>query len=250
MHPTPDRRLRLAAALWLAAMLALPIGRWVAGADALPSTLAVGVAAQVVLVVGALARAWGLRRALLGAAVVAGGGWLAEAVGVRTGWPFGAYAYTALLRPSLGGVPVLVPLSWLMMLPCAWAVAAAVAGDGSRRRLARVGHSALAFTAWDLFLDPQMVGWGVWQWRTPGAYFGIPLQNFAGWIAVAALLTAVARPAPLGAAGAVLVAVYALTAALQTLGLALFWGQPGPALCGAVAMGGYAAAAWRRAGPA
>lgn len=248
MRPGLDRRLVLPTAVWLAAMVALPIGRWVAGPDALPPTLAAGVAAQVVLVVGVLALAWGRRRALAAAAVVAGGGWLVEAVGVRTGWPFGSYAYTGLLRPSLGGVPVLVPLSWLMMLPCAWAVAAAVAGDGPQRRLARVGHSALAFTAWDLFLDPQMVGWGVWRWRSPGAYFGIPLQNFAGWIAVAALLTAVARPAPLGAAGAVLVAVYAGTALLQTLGLALFWGQPGPALCGALAMGGYAAVAWRRCG--
>ncbi len=250
MRARLDRRLWLPAAAWFAAMVALPIARWLAGDGAVPAALTAAVVAQVALVVGALALAWGARRALGAAAVVAGGGWLAEAVGVRTGWPFGDYAYSDRLWPALAGVPALVPLSWLMMLPCAWAVAAAVTGDAPGRRWARVGHGALAFTAWDLYLDPQMVGWGVWHWRQPGAYFGIPLQNFAGWIAVAAALTAAVRPAPLGAAGPVLLAVYGVTAALQALGLGLFWGQPGPALCGALAMGGYAALAWRRGRPA
>ena len=36
-------------------------------------------------------------------------------------------------------------------------------------------------TAWDLAMDPMMVAGGHWVWEQPGAYFGIPLQNYWGW---------------------------------------------------------------------
>ena len=32
-------------------------------------------------------------------------------------------------------------------------------------------------------LDPQMVIAGHWVWHVEGAYFGIPVQNFVGWLA-------------------------------------------------------------------
>ena len=44
-------------------------------------------------------------------------GWTAEAIGSKTGFPFGAYHYTDRLQPQLLGVPLLIPLAWLMMLP-------------------------------------------------------------------------------------------------------------------------------------
>jgi putative membrane protein len=46
--------------------------------------------------------------------------------------------------------------------------------------------------AWDVFLDPQMVGDGHWTWAHPTPSLpgvdGIPLTNFAGWLAVGALM--------------------------------------------------------------
>ena len=36
-------------------------------------------------------------------------------------------------------------------------------------------------TAWDLAMDPMMVAGQHWIWEKPGAYFGIPLQNYWGW---------------------------------------------------------------------
>ena len=58
---------------------------------------------------------WALR--LVG---VAGGiGLLAEAIGVRTGVPFGRYAYADSLGAKLFDVPLIVPLAWVMMsYPC------------------------------------------------------------------------------------------------------------------------------------
>jgi uncharacterized membrane protein len=91
-----------------------------------------------------------------------------------------------------------------------------------------------------------MVEWNLWVWDEPGAYFGIPLQNYLGWLVGSALITAGVRPAPLRSQGLVL--IYGLTWLLETVGLAIFWGLPGPALCGFVAMGVFVLLAWRSEG--
>lgn len=118
--------------------------------------------------------------------VTAGGGLAAEAVGVRTGLPFGEYAYEGTLGPELLDVPLVVPLAWTMM---AYPVLLAA------RRLTRhwvpvVG--AFGLVAWDVFLDPQMVGDGHWTWADPEPSLpgvdGIPLTNYAGWAVVGLLM--------------------------------------------------------------
>jgi len=109
--------------------------------------------------------------------------------------------------------------------------------------------SALAFTAWDLFLDPQMVAWDLWRWADPGAinYFGIPFVNYAGWLLASAVITLIAgRIAPLHRLPArPLLIIYAITWALETIGLAVFWGLPAPALVGSIGMGAMLLWAWR-----
>jgi putative membrane protein len=99
------------------------------------------------------------------------------------------------------------------MLPAAWAIAARIAGAWSGP--AFVGFSALAMTAWDLALDPQMVAWGFWIWAEPGGYFGIPWSNFIGWVLTTALITVVVRPTELPTE--ILVLIYTLTWLLQSM---------------------------------
>ena len=121
--------------------------------------------------------------------VTAGGGLLAEAVGVRTGIPFGEYAYTGTLGPELLGVPVVVPLAWTMMAYPLLLAARRISG----RWTPLVGGFGLA--AWDVFLDPQMVDDGRWRWAdpTPGlpGVDGIPLTNYAGWLVVGVAMMAI-----------------------------------------------------------
>ena len=139
------------------------------------------------------ARVHGLRGAAVLLAVAGGGGLLVEAVGVHTGVPFGAYAYTGDLGAEVLGVPAVVPLAWTMM---AWP--ALVVGRTLARRLpvALVGGVALA--AWDLFLDPQMVDAGHWTWAHPHPALplvpGVPLTNYAGWLVVAVVMVGTLRP--------------------------------------------------------
>ncbi len=227
-------------ALWLLTMIALPIAKYFWADLALTWGVFLGVVFQVSLVLAILYRAGGVAGAVRIAVLVTLLTWLAEAIGTATSWPFGAYNYTPRLQPQLAQVPLLIPVAWLMMLPSAWAVAYQVAGRWSGPLFVAV--SALALTAWDLFLDPQMVAWGLWVWSEPGGYFGIPWLNFMGWLLTAALITIVVRPRDLPVAP--LLAIYVVTWLLESIGLFFFWGLPGPAVVGFVAMGSLIWLAW------
>jgi lycopene beta-cyclase len=240
-----DRKLRLhysLIGLWALLMILIPLLRW----HFADIGLWWGVMACVVLlattVLVCLWRAWGLRQTARTAVLLLPATWLIEWIGSTTGFPFGEYTYTTALQPQLAHVPLVVPLAWLMMLPPAWAVASVITGANTGWRF--VGISALAFTAWDFFLDPQMVGWGYWVWYPSGGYFGIPWVNFVGWVVSAALLTWIVRPPALPITPLVL--IYTITWLLQTLGQWLFWAMPGPALVGFVTMGSFVALVWVR----
>lgn len=113
-----------------------------------------------------------------------------EMLSVQTGFPYGWYSYSSKLGPGLAGVPLLVPLCWQMM---AWN-AASVAQLITPKRWGKVSIipvAALALTAWDVFLDPQMVRSGLWTWARQGEYVGIPLENYLGWLLTALILFAV-----------------------------------------------------------
>jgi putative membrane protein len=127
----------------------------------------------------------GWKRALALLGLVFGISLLFESLGVATGWVYGPYHYTARLGPLfLGLVPLLIPAAWFMMMYPSLVVAEAVLPSGGRRwprALATAAVAGMVMTAWDLTMDPIMVGSGYWVWQVHGAYFGIPLQNFWGW---------------------------------------------------------------------
>ena len=226
---------RILLLVWVLEMVSVPILKWRWGARAERAGIIIGVLLRQAPSHRAFT-AWGLWPTMRAALIIAGLGWAVEYVGSHTGLPFGRYHYTERLQPQLGGVPLLIPLAWLMMLPPAWAVARLITGDtGASFILA----AALAFTAWDLFLDPQMVAWGFWVWDQPGGYFGIPWVNYAGWLLASAVMTALAAPlsTPDLFPVAPLFLIYSITWFLQAFGQFFFWKLRGPALVGAAGMG-------------
>jgi uncharacterized membrane protein len=205
----------------------------------------VTVASVVVFFVAAVAdaaRVHGPAGAVVLTAVAGGGGLAAEAVGVATGRPFGHYAYTGTLGPELLGVPVAVPLAWVMMAWPALVVARTLVVRGPA--VAVVGAAAL--TAWDVFLDPQMVAAGHWTWfdTAPGLPLipGIPLTNYLGWLLVSTVIMAILDRAlprqqiPSAPASALYLWVYFSS----VMGHAVFFDLPGSAITGGVLMGAVA----------
>lgn len=176
------------AVVTLAAMIATPLaGRGGRVRQVLSPVVVGGLAATTT---AAATRRWGGARAATAAAVVAAGTGLVEGVGSRRGVPFGRYAYTDRLRPQIAGVPAVVPVAWwAMALPAREAAVAALGPHASRPR--RIAAGAAALTAWDLFLDPQMVAEGFWTWARRGRYRGIPTTNFLGWFATGLAVMAV-----------------------------------------------------------
>jgi putative membrane protein len=234
-------------ALWLAVLIATPISIWLAGDDVFPVVATLGVLSQSAATLIALISGWPTGRVLGAAATVFAGAWVVETLGSATGFPFGAYDYTDALHPQLAGVPLVISLAWFMMLIPAWAVAGAILAR-SHERLGRWHtplHAAVtgaAFTAWDLYLDPQMVAHELWIWDNPEGYFGIPWINFVGWWLAASLLTLLIRPT--GLPRGRLMVSYTLTWAFQSIGLGIFWGQTGPAVVGFLGMGLFVGWSW------
>jgi putative membrane protein len=191
-------------------------------------------------------------RAAAGLLVVCGGGGLlVEALGTATGIPFGRYDYTTgSLGPTVLGVPLLVPLAWVMMGWPAYLVGLLLADRaGWSGPIAKALVAGWALASWDLFLDPQLVDAGAWRWVSPRPALPgvpmVPLSNYAGWLlAATALLVgldaavgAAARPQP---TDLLPYGLYLWTYVSSLLGQAAFLGLPGSALWGGLGMGAVA----------
>ena len=121
-----------------------------------------------------------------------------ETVGVVTGWVYGPYHYTDMLGPRfLGLVPYLIPIAWFMMIYPSQVISERLLEGrrlgGWRRALGLAAVASVVMTSWDLLMDPMMVQMGAWVWDVPGAYFGIPVHNYAGWIATTFVIYAIYR---------------------------------------------------------
>lgn len=112
-------------------------------------------------------------------------GFVAEAVGVNTGFPFGGYSYTGALAPILLSVPLVVAGAWMILI--AWV----------RQLSMPIWAGAIAMTLFDLVIDPLAANTlGYWKWSHAGPYYGVPLSNFAGWFCVSLLILAAMRKRP------------------------------------------------------
>lgn len=197
-------------------------------------------------------RRWGPGRAAGAATATAITTGVVERVGTATGLPFGQYGYTAALRPQIAHVPVIVPLAWFGMgLPSREAAHAALGPHSTPAR--RIALGSFAMTAWDLFLDPQMVGEGYWTWVKRGLYRGIPMSNYLGWfltgLGIMALFEKVLPPVDRDP-DVRLVGEYGYMSVMQTLGFARYFRDPVVATVGGLAMIPIAATAAVRCVPA
>jgi uncharacterized membrane protein len=110
----------------------------------------------------------------------------------------------------------------------------------------RVALGAVALTAWDVFLDPQMVDEGYWTWQGGGPWRDVPLSNYAGWLLASAVVMVVLdRLLPRPGDDPALLVLYTWWAVLSTLGFLAFFGDAVVALVGGLCMLPLAALAWR-----
>jgi len=148
----------------------------------------------VVFVLFSLGHSWyalGWRPTLVFFSLTAVITWAFEQAGVATGAVYGAYHYTEQLGAKLGLVPVLIPLSWFMMVYPSYVLANLIV-SGRPTSSGREGFGRIVWvsfvggaviTAWDLLIELTSSGpGGAWIWEEGGPYFGVPVQNFVGWV--------------------------------------------------------------------
>ena len=122
-----------------------------------------------------------------------------ELLGTSTGFPFGDYSYLSGLGYKIAGlVPFTIPLSWFYVGLAAYLLARVGLKVDQKptllRHLGAIALGAAIFTSWDFALEPAMSQTAVpfWFWEEPGAFFGTPYKNYAGWFGTSALFMSVA----------------------------------------------------------
>ena len=102
-----------------------------------------------------------------------------EYMGLVTTWPYGSFTYTGHLGYKLFGVlPWTVGLSW----PPLVIGSVALSYTATENKIARILLPVALLVAFDALLDPLSVHFGIWAYAAGGAYYGVPVQNFIGWV--------------------------------------------------------------------
>jgi uncharacterized membrane protein len=138
-------------------------------------------------------------------------GWLSELCSVTTGFPFGTYAYHKQQFATelwIGPVPLFASLSFAFMSYFAFSAArrllAPWAGSGAQLSTRGVETldgatrtmvlAAIVGTWMDTVIDPMTLIGNHWflgdlyHYDPPGAHFGVPFINYAGWLVTIGVL--------------------------------------------------------------
>ncbi|KAI8818169.1 uncharacterized protein EV422DRAFT_569952 [Fimicolochytrium jonesii] len=117
---------------------------------------------------------------------------------LQRGWFFGVHAFgDALAEHAVLGVPMGVLIGMYPVMYASTGVTNLLLLPGKRtsRKASRVitalasaAIDTLIFTAYDLCIDPLGPADGMWKWDRSafvhGAYFGVPVKNYYGWLIV------------------------------------------------------------------
>lgn len=183
------------AVMW-AALLLYVVGRFCQQyPDRIPSIaiVAMQVLAPAVFALVHGAILYRVRGMLVFTGFCTGVGAVCESLGLRTGFPFGHYSFTALMGPKVLQLPILLVLAYMGIGYCSWLLGLLILGyRGTPLTGARVVVlpcvAAFIMVAWDLSMDAI---WSTldraWIWRDGGVFYGVPVSNFLGWYLVAFL---------------------------------------------------------------
>jgi putative membrane protein len=121
------------------------------------------------------------RRAAVAILVLVSYAYAIEFVGLATGVPYGQFSYGVALGPMVAGVPVALPVLFLPLVLNSYLLCLLLFGEATRSRWFRLPVVTATVVTVDLVLDPGAVALGFWTYEAGGAYFGVPLSNYAGW---------------------------------------------------------------------
>lgn len=99
--------------------------------------------------------------------------------GLVSGFPYGEFSYTNLAGPKIFGVlPISVGLAWPPLVIGSYFLFQ----KESYSQLQQFFYPVLFLVSLDLIIDPAAIRFGLWIWENGGSYFGVPIQNYFGWL--------------------------------------------------------------------
>jgi len=119
---------------------------------------------------------------------------LFENTSVLTGFPFGSFHHSEATGPRLFEIPLLATPTYMAMGWVSWAVAQVLAdrlapSDFKNGAFGAALIAAFVFSMWDLCNDPVFHTMNrAFFYDHPGAWFGVPMSNFAGWLLTSGLI--------------------------------------------------------------
>jgi uncharacterized membrane protein len=132
---------------------------------------------------------FGFRYAIAYLAITLLFAFVAEQVGVSTGWPFGDHVFSSSLGLKIYDVPLVIPFLWVML-----AQPILVAARRVTQHWAFIYGGAILMS-WHLFLDPQLASAHRISWTFSGGHIPfekeLPLSLPAGWLFTGMLLVAI-----------------------------------------------------------
>lgn len=107
-------------------------------------------------------------------------GFIAEAVGVNTGWPFGEYSYGEVLGIKYFETPLIIGLNWFLLAYLAGNISSYLKAG----RFIKILVGVFLMVIFDYFMEPIAMKHAFWTWKD--GY--IPVQNYLGWAGVSFLI--------------------------------------------------------------
>ena len=106
-------------------------------------------------------------------------GWLIEVLGTNTGFPFGEYAYSDILGPSLFGTPVMIGVLWCVLIRSAYDLMGYITSSLFFKSIL----TGLSMVSLDVIIEPVAIELNFWQWTEPE----VPMENYLTWFVCSAL---------------------------------------------------------------
>lgn len=106
-------------------------------------------------------------------------GLIIETVSIRTGFPYSKFNYSDMMGYKVADiVPYTVFLIWPTLVISAHSLSEFI----SKKGISKIVITTLLLLLLDLVFDPVATKLGFWIWEEPGLYYGVPFQNFIGWV--------------------------------------------------------------------
>jgi putative membrane protein len=103
-------------------------------------------------------------------------GFIAELIGVHTGYLFGNYSYSSKLGFSMFDVPLIIGINWAILSFGAWNICKKI----TSKTIINILISSLLMVIFDICMEPTAINLGYWKWDSEI----IPLYNYISWFLI------------------------------------------------------------------